>query len=1216
MKVWRAFFVTTLVSSSLVVVLSAVPAAASVPTAPGTPTAVGLQLTAALRWSAPTDVGSPPLTSYRIESNDGSGWTTAPVISSPDGAISVGGYHSCVLLSNGTVKCWGDAAYGQLGSGNTNDLGDSPTEMGNSLPTVALGTGAKAVAITTGGAHSCVILDDGSVKCWGLNNTGELGLGDTAFRGDNPGEMGDALPKVDLGTGRTAVAIAAGGFHTCALLDDTTVKCWGEGFHGKLGLGNIANRGDNPGEMGDNLPVVPLGTGRTATQIVAAGFHTCALLDNGSVKCWGDNANGKLGLGDTQDRGDNPGEMGDNLPAVNLGTGRTAVTLSRLGYATCALLDDSSLKCWGENAYGQLGYGDVATRGTTPASMGNNLLAVDLGTGRTPIAIGGFRWASCALLDDHSIKCWGRGAVGELGQGNLDNLGDDPGEMGAALHTVPLGTGRTAIAMSGGGDHMCALLDDNSVKCWGDNVGGDLGIGDLEHRGDNPGEMGDSLPAVSLGTSSPPGPARIAQVRVAAGIYQFRVVAVNADGDSVASNPSASVQVFGASTALTAPSAPSALVAIADDGQARLGWAAPENSGGVAITDYMVSVFDASGGAATGVTGPTTRAVGSDNKVFTFDGLTDGTLYAFRVTAVNSVGVGPPSSLSSAVTPVKPLATVDAPGASTIVAPSGAVTVAMTNGSATDVTLTFDAVCAQGTVTSVSVTLGGSGPFAASPVGAGPQYTVTIPSASVISGDLVVTTECSAGSPTVQPIGAVALYDPSGIVTDATTQAPVVGAEVHLYNVPGWTARTSPSDTAPSTCESNASKSPGAPWSQAAPTDIGVLESPDSPNIDPHVNPFVTNSAGKYGWNVAAGCWYVVVNAPGYATLTSPVVGVPTVVTDLDLALSPQANTPGAPTGVTGIAGNRQATVNWTAPASNGGAAITDYHVSVYNIVGGPVAGVLGPTRLVGSATTHYTFTDLPNGTTYRFKVDAVNSVGTGPLSALGPGVKPRSRVSIGNASIVEGSSSTRAGKVTISLSSPSASVVTVHYATSDITASAPSDYAAVSGTATIAAGTTATSVTVPIVGDTVSEPGETFKITLSAPSNATIGRGIATAAILNDDPPASGRRVAIGDAAVEEGKTSTRVVSLTISLSAPSNTATTVNYATSNGTASSTSDYAATSGTVTIPANGTVAYVTVAVAGDSTLEANETFKVTLTAPSSGTSLGRAIGTATIYNDD
>ena len=159
---------------------------------------------------------------------------------------------------------------------------------------------------------------DATVKCWGDNGYGQLGLGDTADRGDQSGEMGGDLPAVDLGAGRIATAITAGGYHTCALLDDATVKCWGWGWHGRLGLGDMASLGDEPGEMGVNLPAVDLGAGRTATAITAGDAHTCALLDDATVKCWGDNGAGQLGLGDTANRGDEPGEMGVNLPAVDL----------------------------------------------------------------------------------------------------------------------------------------------------------------------------------------------------------------------------------------------------------------------------------------------------------------------------------------------------------------------------------------------------------------------------------------------------------------------------------------------------------------------------------------------------------------------------------------------------------------------------------------------------------------------------------------------------------------------------------------------------------------------------------------------------------------------------------------------------------------------------------------------------------------------------------
>jgi len=133
---------------------------------------------------------------------------------------------------------------------------------------------------------------------------------------------------VDLGSGRTAKAISLGGFSTCAILDNNSVKCWGDNYFGQLGLGDTDARGDGTNEMGDTLPAVDLGTGRTATAIQSGAYHTCAILDNGSVKCWGNNDSGQLGQGDTENRGDGANEMGTNLLAVQLGTGRTAKKIS------------------------------------------------------------------------------------------------------------------------------------------------------------------------------------------------------------------------------------------------------------------------------------------------------------------------------------------------------------------------------------------------------------------------------------------------------------------------------------------------------------------------------------------------------------------------------------------------------------------------------------------------------------------------------------------------------------------------------------------------------------------------------------------------------------------------------------------------------------------------------------------------------------------------
>ena len=103
-----------------------------------------------------------------------------------------------------------------------------------------------------------MILDNASVKCWGRGNYGALGQGNTYDLGDGANEMGDNLSAVDLGTGRTATAISASRDHTCALLDNAAVKCWGGGWGGRLGQGNTNNLGDNANEMGDNLPAIDL----------------------------------------------------------------------------------------------------------------------------------------------------------------------------------------------------------------------------------------------------------------------------------------------------------------------------------------------------------------------------------------------------------------------------------------------------------------------------------------------------------------------------------------------------------------------------------------------------------------------------------------------------------------------------------------------------------------------------------------------------------------------------------------------------------------------------------------------------------------------------------------------------------------------------------------------------------------------------------------------
>lgn len=400
--------------------------------------------------------------------------------------------HRCARLGNGRVKCWGDELGGALGVvGGTR--GDGANEMGDNLPFVDLGTGRIVESMALGGAVSCAIVDDDSLRCWGKGTNGILGSGDSASRTAATNGMGEGLPAIDLGAGRTAKSVAAGTFHVCAILDDDSLKCWGYNGGGALGLGDTSSRGDEPGEMGDALPHVNLGAGRTARAVAIGESHTCALLDDGHVKCWGFNLFGQLGLNDTVNRGDAPGEMGDALPSVWFGEGRTAIAITVGAHHSGALLADHSLWCWGLGLSGQL-LDQSAEQRNGPVAP------IDFGAGRSVKSVTSGQYHVCAILDDDSLKCWGSGQSGANGFGTVTNLGDQLGETGAWLPVLSLGAGRRVRQLSAGESSTCAMLDRGGVKCWGENKYGQLGLGDTASRGDNAGELGDALPFVELGT--------------------------------------------------------------------------------------------------------------------------------------------------------------------------------------------------------------------------------------------------------------------------------------------------------------------------------------------------------------------------------------------------------------------------------------------------------------------------------------------------------------------------------------------------------------------------------------------------------------------------------------------------------------------------------------------------------------------------------------------
>jgi hypothetical protein len=322
------------------------PVTVGAPTAPGVPSATAGNESAGVTWSAPAADNGSPITGYVITpmlgaaalpsqafsstatSETATGLTagttytfgvaainsrgTGPystslplVLGPPSAAITTGYYHSCMLLTTGTVECWGWNVGGQLGDGTTTD---------RSTPVAVQGL-TGVTAITAGDYHSCALLTTGMVECWGANWSGQLG--------DGSGASSSTPVVVKHLSG--VIAVTAGSTYSCALLADSTAKCWGENASGELGDGTTTNR---------RTPVVVKGlTGATA--LTGGQQHTCALLSTATEMCWGYNNWGQVGDGTTTNR---------STPVAVQGlAGVTAITAG--GYQSCALSPAGTETC-------------------------------------------------------------------------------------------------------------------------------------------------------------------------------------------------------------------------------------------------------------------------------------------------------------------------------------------------------------------------------------------------------------------------------------------------------------------------------------------------------------------------------------------------------------------------------------------------------------------------------------------------------------------------------------------------------------------------------------------------------------------------------------------------------------------------------------------------------------------------------------------------------
>jgi len=373
------------------------------------------------------------------------------------GHITAGQYHTCARTNSGTVKCWGTGDQGALGN-NSQITSDIPVNVHSSSSVSTPLSGI--LSVTSGHSHSCALTTLGTVKCWGYGSQGQLGNGSTLSSSTPVDVHTSSLDSTPLSG---IVSISAGASFTCALTSGGTVKCWGFNLFRTLGNGTSADSSTPTDVHTSSLDSTPL----SGIISISSGYrHVCAVTATQNVKCWGSNASGQLGDGSYSTRStpvDVRSSVADSTPL----SGIVAVTGG--GYHSCALTSSGAVKCWGTNSSGELGHGLSVAESTSPVNVRTSSSDSSPLTGITAVAAGGN--FNCVLTLTSTLKCWGQGADGQLGNGyNTDRTSPDD------VLTIS-----GAIAITAGMSHACAINDVGTVLCWGDNSLGQLGDGSASY---------------------------------------------------------------------------------------------------------------------------------------------------------------------------------------------------------------------------------------------------------------------------------------------------------------------------------------------------------------------------------------------------------------------------------------------------------------------------------------------------------------------------------------------------------------------------------------------------------------------------------------------------------------------------------------------------------------------------------------------------------------
>lgn len=359
-----------------------------------------------------------------------------PVTVQTSNRLALGWAHSCFLKEDGTVRCWGNGEDGQIGNGKNDNYNTAPQEV----------VGLRNPIMLSATSHStCALTAERNVVCWGRNDNGELAISDITVNSNQPVEIA-GLSNVQ--------SIVSGSDHNCALMSDQTVKCWG------------GNGGDNQylgvDATADNVFTPQTVVGLQGVKTLTAGINsTCATLTDGTAQCWGGNSFGNLATGNTV-----------NQPAPQTIQALSNAEELKLGaFHGFARFDDGSLMSWGMNGNSQLGHsGENPTM--TPQYTLSSL------SGVTQLSLG--MNFGCALLENGTGQCWGAQYLGALGNGISQENATTPVEIKTADSNTLTGIRELATGVT----HNCAWLGGDNVKCWGSNSAGQIGDGTYdEDRG-------------------------------------------------------------------------------------------------------------------------------------------------------------------------------------------------------------------------------------------------------------------------------------------------------------------------------------------------------------------------------------------------------------------------------------------------------------------------------------------------------------------------------------------------------------------------------------------------------------------------------------------------------------------------------------------------------------------------------------------------------------